>query len=74
MPGTTGTPAVAIRFRAAIFDPMRSITAAGGPTNTSPASRHAVANAAFSDRNPYPGWTASAEVSRAAFRMASMDR
>ena len=46
-PGTTGTPACCHQRRArAIFDPIRSIAAAGGPTNTSPASSQASANAA----------------------------
>jgi len=34
--------------------------------NTSPESTHARANAAFSARKPYPGWTASAPLTRAA--------
>ncbi len=51
-PGTTGTPAFCAIARAAIFDPSRSITAAGGPMNVMPASAHAAANAAFSDRKP----------------------
>ena len=54
-PGTTGTPAAAIIARAPVFDPMRRITAAGGPMKIRPAASHASANAAFSDRNPYPG-------------------
>ena len=44
-PGTTGTPAFCAIARAAIFDPSRSITAAGGPMNVMPASAHAAANA-----------------------------
>ncbi len=36
-PGTIGTPAASIRARAPIFDPMRSMTSAGGPTKTMPA-------------------------------------
>ena len=51
-PGSTGTPAAAMRSLASIFDPIRSITAGGGPTNTIPASAHARAKAAFSERKP----------------------
>jgi len=47
---------------------------AGGPTNVSPAASTADANAAFSDRNPYPGWIASAPATFAASRMRSMRR
>ena len=52
MPGTIGTPAAAMRWRAPIFDPIASIAAGGGPIQVSPASSHARANAAFSARNP----------------------
>ncbi len=55
-----GTPAALTDARAAVFDPVRLITAPGGPTNVSPACAHASANAGFSERNPYPGCTASA--------------
>jgi len=47
---------------------------AGGPTKTNPCSSQARANAARSERNPYPGWTASAPLRAAAARMAGMDR
>ena len=42
--------------------------------NTSPACSQARANAARSDKNPYPGWTASAPVRRAASSNAGIDR
>ena len=51
-PGTTGTPARTISARAPSFEPMLAMASGGGPTNVSPASRHAAANAAFSDRKP----------------------
>jgi hypothetical protein len=54
-PGTTGTPAAFIRSREGTFSPIASIAAGGGPIQTSPASRTARANAAFSERNPNPG-------------------
>ena len=41
------------------MSPSCSSTSGRGPTNVIPASAHARANCAFSDRNPYPGWTAS---------------
>ena len=50
--GSTGTPAAAMVALAASFDPIASITSAGGPTNVSPASLQALANEAFSDKNP----------------------
>jgi hypothetical protein len=37
---------------AVILSPMAAIAAGGGPTNTKPASVHAAAKAAFSERNP----------------------
>lgn len=41
---------------------------------TRPASAHARANAAFSARKPYPGWTACAPVRAAASSSRSADR
>ncbi len=52
VPGTKGTPARSIACRARVFDPMASIAAAVGPMNFTPASTQALANFAFSDRNP----------------------
>ena len=60
VPGTTGTPAARMRSRAAIFEPIASIASGGGPIQTSPALSTIRANSAFSARNPYPGWIASA--------------
>ena len=51
-PGTTGTPAAATVALAAILSPIASMAAGGGPMKTSPASAHARANTAFSDRKP----------------------
>ena len=51
-PGTVGTPAEAASARASILDPMRAMTAAGGPTKVIPACVHASAKPAFSDRKP----------------------
>jgi hypothetical protein len=70
-PPRDGIPADSARLRAAILSPICSIDDAGGPTHTSPASVTARANAAFSDRKPYPGCTACAPVDFAAARTAS---
>ena len=52
VPGTMGTPALAISSRARVLDPMASIADAGGPMNVIPCSSSAAAKAAFSARNP----------------------
>ena len=52
IPGSTGTPAACTSSRAVSFDPIAAMASGGGPTNTSPASRHRRANSAFSDRKP----------------------
>ena len=39
---------------------IRRIWRARGPTKLAPERRHASAKSPFSDRKPYPGWTASA--------------
>ena len=49
---STGTPAAAIRRLRSILLPIASIASGGGPTQVSPASSTARANAAFSDRKP----------------------
>ncbi len=52
MPGTVATPRDSTACLAEILSPIVSIAEAGGPMNTTPASAHACANAAFSDRKP----------------------
>ena len=74
VPGTIGTPAACISSRAFVFEPIASIALAGGPMNTTPASSQACANGAFSARNPYPGWIASAPERVATSRIFSMLR
>ena len=54
-PGMIGTPAARIAARAAVFEPISSIAAGGGPIHVRPASSTVRANAAFSARKPYPG-------------------
>jgi hypothetical protein len=52
VPGTKGIPAFSMAWRARVFDPIASIAAAVGPMNFTPASTQALANFAFSERNP----------------------
>ena len=73
-PGSTGTPTRATIRRASVFCPIVRRTSGGGPTNVRPAVRQASAKRQFSDRNPYPGWTASAPASRAAPTTRSIER
>ena len=60
------------------FDPgsvrVVRMAADGGPMNVRPACSSAAANSEFSERNPYPGWTAWAPVRRAASTTAGMSR
>ena len=49
---STGTPAAAISFLAATFEPICSIDSGDGPTQIRPASITARAKSAFSERNP----------------------
>src|SRR5438094_287677 len=58
--GSTGNPLFSKAFRQATLSPASSSTSGGGPTQTSPASVTASASFGDSDRNPYPGCTASA--------------
>ena len=74
VPGTDGTSTRAASRRAFSLSPSASIVPDAGPTKTRPASSTALANAARSARNPYPGWIASAPVSRAASTIASIRR
>ncbi len=56
------------------MSPRSRIACGGGPIQVSPASITAWANSAFSDKNPYPGWTASAPESFAAASTLAMSR
>ena len=53
------------------FEPIAAIALDGGPMKTTPASSATRANRAFSARNPYPGWIASAPISRASSTISS---
>ncbi len=52
MDGRVGTPAARIMSFDPIFEPMASMASGDGPTQRSPASRTARANAPDSDRKP----------------------
>ena len=60
VPATRGAPALAAIFRAETLSPKALIAAGGGPIQIKPASITLCAKSAFSERNPYPGCTASA--------------
>ena len=55
VPGTIGMPYLATAFFAANLLPITSMDSGEGPTKAIPASVTFLANAAFSDKNPYPG-------------------
>ena len=74
LPGTTGTPAACMRLRALVFTPMASWLSGRGPMKVRPAVRQARLKSARSERNPYPGWMASAPVRVAASRIRSDTR
>ena len=59
---------------AVTLSPIAAMVPGAGPTKISPASAQARANGAFSDRKPYPGWTAPAPVAVAAAMMRSPRR
>ena len=66
LPGTTGRPASRMVRRATALSPIARIMSAAGPMNVKPHEAHTSAKWALSDRNPYPGWIASAPVTSAA--------
>jgi len=71
-PGEIGTPASFAALLAAALSPIIEMTRADGPTNLIPTRSHISANRAFSARNPYPGWMASALVNSAAEMIAGI--
>ena len=62
VPGTIGTPADSASSRALTLLPIRVMAWVDGPMNVMPEAWQSSANSAFSDRNPYPGWMASAPI------------
>src|SRR6476661_7044150 len=73
-PGTVGTPASAASRRAVALSPIWRIWSPLGPMNVMLDALQVSANSAFSARNPYPGWMASAPVISAAAMMLGIRR
>ena len=61
-PGVTGTPAVLAVSLAVALSPICLIVSGAGPMNVMCIFSHIVAKVGFSDKNPKPGWMASAPV------------
>ena len=74
VPGSSGRPAFFIARRARALSPIRRITFGSGPMNRMWHASHTSARYADSDRNPYPGWIASAPVISAALMIAGTFR
>src|SRR6185436_18480996 len=74
VPGMIGTPTSCIVFRAAALSPMVRICDGVGPMNAMFDAMQVSANSAFSARNPYPGWIASAPAISAAAMMRGILR
>ena len=74
MPGTTGTWALRIVFFASDLFPILEITSADGPINATLHFSHISTNRLFSERNPKPGWIASAFVAIVALKIRSIFR
>ena len=73
-PGTPATPPFSAARRELILSPITSMASGGGPTNVTPSAVIARAKSAFSEKNPYPGCTASAPLRRITSRIASVFR
>ena len=73
-PGTQGTPAAFIDSMAETLSPIKRMVCGSGPIKTKPLSCTRSAKSAFSERNPYPGWIATASVISAAAIMAGILR
>ncbi len=71
---STGRPASCAAAIARALLPVSSSTWAPGPTKVMPASAHAAASSGFSERNPYPGYTASAPACLATRMISLTDR
>mmetsp|Transcript_11200 Transcript_11200/g.35660 ORF Transcript_11200/g.35660 Transcript_11200/m.35660 type:complete len:206 (+) Transcript_11200:1648-2265(+) len=73
-PGTTGTPVRMARLRAVVLSANMRRLSTVGPTKVTPASAHACAKSAFSERKPYPGCTASTPLAVAMDTMVGISR
>src|SRR5690606_39277122 len=71
---SNGMPAARAAATARDLLPVSARISALGPMNVIPACSHAAARRGFSDRNPYPGYTASAPACRATRTISSTDR
>ncbi len=67
-------PAARAAVTAVALLPAISRISAGGPMKVMPASTQACARSGFSERKPYPGYTASAPLSTAARMISSTSR
>ena len=74
LPASRGTPAAVAASRARCLAPKIRSCSGVGPMKAIPTDSSAVARSSFSDRNPYPGCTASAPWSSAADTSLSTDR
>ena len=74
VPGTIGTPAACISSRARVLEPIASIALAGGPMNTTPASRTGLGEGRVLGQEAVPGWIACAPERAATSRIFSMLR
>src|SRR5690554_4381605 len=73
-PGMVGTPAAAMVALAVALSPILLIMSGVAPINLMLYSSQILENSAFSDKNPYPGWIASALVISAAAMMRGIFR
>src|SRR5205823_2080923 len=71
-PGTVGTPALVMACLALTLSPISLMFSGRGPMKTKPERSTFSAKSAFSERNPYPGWIASASVTSAALMIEGM--
>ena len=73
-PGTVGTPASLITSMAETLSPIRRMVSGDGPMKVKPLRSTCSAKSEFSDKNPYPGWTASELVTSMALMIAGAFR
>ena len=72
-PGTTETPAFRANFLLSILSPIAAMAFTGGPMNAIPSAASASAKLVRSDRNPYPGCTASSAMSTNGLRASASE-
>jgi hypothetical protein len=74
VPGTPATLAFWAAMRELILSPITSIASGGGPIHVTPSAMMARAKSVFSEKKPYPGWTASAPDWRMTSRILAVLR